>query len=410
MVDALANFANSTVATAPSPATSGTSLVVASGAGALFPVAPFWATIWPTGVQPTAANAEIVRVTAVSTDTFTITRAQDGSTARSVVVTDQIAQTVTAGMFAQYAPQGNTNEVQYKDSTGSLAAAANVEIENGILRLPTVSMPSAPASGGLDLFGRDVAGRALPAFIGPSGLDSILQPSFARNAVGYVRPCGNGTTVILNGINISATGTATGANVATTNRHTWMRRIEYLVTTAATTAVAGIRTVADQYGTGSGTNGGFTFITRWGPATGTATTTNRFFCGFIGGTAAPTDVETSSRVNILGMGWDAADTNIQWMNNDGTGTATKVDLGSSFPVPTVDRTSMYELAMFCPPGGSTVTWLVTDLTSGATATGTVTTDMPSSTTLLMGLLCGSVGGTSSVIGVALAGMYIETDY
>lgn len=96
MADAHKNFAISTVATAPSPATSGTSLVVAAGQGTRFPAAPFNCTVWPAGSNPDPSNAEVVRVTAVSTDTFTITRAQEGSTARSIVVGDQIALTITA--------------------------------------------------------------------------------------------------------------------------------------------------------------------------------------------------------------------------------------------------------------------------------------------------------------------------
>lgn len=81
----------STVATAPSPASSGTSLTVASGQGSLFPLPPFAATIWPAGSQPLSSNAEIVLVTAIVTDTLTITRAQKGSAARSIVVGDQIS-------------------------------------------------------------------------------------------------------------------------------------------------------------------------------------------------------------------------------------------------------------------------------------------------------------------------------
>lgn len=96
MADAHKNFAYSTVATAPSPASSGTSLVVASGDGSLFPAVPFNATIWPTSAQPTSTTAEIVRVTAISTDTLTITRAQESTSARTVVVGDQIAATITA--------------------------------------------------------------------------------------------------------------------------------------------------------------------------------------------------------------------------------------------------------------------------------------------------------------------------
>ncbi len=106
MSDALKNFAASTVATAPSPATSGTSLTVAAGQGALFPAAPFDLTMWPSGAQPTAANAEIARVTAVSTDTFTITRAQYGTTAQSVATGWNVAQNLTAEMLGQYLPTG----------------------------------------------------------------------------------------------------------------------------------------------------------------------------------------------------------------------------------------------------------------------------------------------------------------
>jgi len=96
MADAHKNFARSTVATAPSPASSGTSLVVASGDGTKFPAVPFNAVIAPAGQEPTAANAEVVRVTAISTDTFTITRAQESSSARTVLVGDEIIAGITA--------------------------------------------------------------------------------------------------------------------------------------------------------------------------------------------------------------------------------------------------------------------------------------------------------------------------
>lgn len=96
MCDAHKNFAYSTVATAPSPATSGTSLVVGAGDGGKFPAVPFNATIWPAGQFPLTTNAEIVRVTNISTDTLTITRTQESTSARTVIVGDQIAATITA--------------------------------------------------------------------------------------------------------------------------------------------------------------------------------------------------------------------------------------------------------------------------------------------------------------------------
>ena len=102
-MDAHANAAYSLVATAPSPAASGATLVVTAGEGARFPAAPFNVTIWATGAQPvwvaggaTGGNFEIARCTSRTVDTLTLTRAQEGTSARTIVVGDQIAATITA--------------------------------------------------------------------------------------------------------------------------------------------------------------------------------------------------------------------------------------------------------------------------------------------------------------------------
>lgn len=87
------NFAYSTLAATAS--TAATTLTVATGEGALFPTAPFNATLWPANVQPLATNAEIVRVTAISGDVFTVTRAQEASTAVTAAIGAQIAATIT---------------------------------------------------------------------------------------------------------------------------------------------------------------------------------------------------------------------------------------------------------------------------------------------------------------------------
>src|SRR3954471_24652695 len=88
-------FPYTTVATAPSPAASGTSLIVATGEGVRFPPTPFNATVWPLNAMPTPANAEIVRVTGRVSDTLTIVRTQEGTSARTILVGDQIAATIT---------------------------------------------------------------------------------------------------------------------------------------------------------------------------------------------------------------------------------------------------------------------------------------------------------------------------
>lgn len=102
-MDAVKNFAYSTVLTPPSPGASGTTLVLASGDGAKFPAVPFNAIVSPVGVLPLASNSEIVRVTALATDTLTLTRTQEGSSARAIVAGDQVFVGVTAKMLTDLA-------------------------------------------------------------------------------------------------------------------------------------------------------------------------------------------------------------------------------------------------------------------------------------------------------------------
>lgn len=97
--DAHANFAFTAVAVAPITPTAGTALTVTTGAGALFPAAPFNVVIWPTSAQPSSTNAEIARCTNVVGDVLTIVRAQEGTSARTVVVGDQIMLAPTTKVF-----------------------------------------------------------------------------------------------------------------------------------------------------------------------------------------------------------------------------------------------------------------------------------------------------------------------
>jgi hypothetical protein len=100
LLDQYKNLALATIATAPSPATSGTSLVVTAGQAAYLPAPPFNATVFDAKLLPTPGNAEIVRVTAVAGDTLTIVRAQEGSTARTIVAGDNLAATFTVKFVA----------------------------------------------------------------------------------------------------------------------------------------------------------------------------------------------------------------------------------------------------------------------------------------------------------------------
>jgi len=284
---------------------------------------------------------------------------------------------------------------------------------SGGLDLP-IETVAAPSAGNVRLFGRSIAGRNIPAIMGPSGLDTALQPFLGRNKVAWFNPPGNATTVQTLGVNVSATGSATGANVAVTNIHTAMRRLEYAVTTASATAVSGARSTAGQYHIGDNSTpyGGFTFVARFGPSRGVASNaTRRFFAGFTSSTGAPNDTSNPSTqmANCIGICADSTDTNFHIVHRTGTGAATKVDTGIDKAYS--DNSEMFELAMFTAPTGSpSVGVLFTRLSDGVSFSHTITTALPSVTQLLTWQIWNSVGGTSSVIGISIASIYIETDF
>lgn len=225
MADAHKNFATSLVATAPSPATSGTSLVVTGGDGTKFQNPPFNATVWPAGVQPTTANAEIVRVTAISTDTFTIVRTQENSSARTIIVGDQIAATITARALADA-------ESPLAGVTGGTLPASTDVVVVDVLEIAATDTLETPATSTLEiepiinyLVGeiRMFAGAQVPAgwfFCDGSTVSRTTYAGLFR-VIGTTYGVGDGSTTFtlpnLRGRSPigAGTGTASGATAQT---------------------------------------------------------------------------------------------------------------------------------------------------------------------------------------------------
>ena len=115
------NFARTAVATAPIPATSGTALTVTSGHGARLYAGT--AVLHPVSSDPTPANAEVVTITDVTGDVVTITRAQESSTARTVVVGDVLTQGITAGDWDALVAASTATVPLARGGTGATTAA-----------------------------------------------------------------------------------------------------------------------------------------------------------------------------------------------------------------------------------------------------------------------------------------------
>lgn len=281
------------------------------------------------------------------------------------------------------------------------------------LVLATTGSTPSVAANTVVVFGRTIAGRALPAFVGPAGVDSALQPWLARNKVGYWCPPGNATTVpgVFGFTAPTITGfTATARNVATTNKFSRMRRLGYV--TAATAGTVGQwRLSVTQFTTGglAGLGGFNNYIIRFGISDASLVSGARMFMG-MRTSATPTNVEPSTLTNCIGVGHGAADTNMR-LYYGGSAAQTPIDLGADFPVDT--NNTPYELALNSPPGAATtVRWQVTNLRTGVTASGELTGGsavLPQETTLLAPWGYRTNNATAAAVAIDVMSAYIETD-
>lgn len=193
--DAHSNLALAQVVIGPSPALSGTTLTVTASLVSLFPATPFNATVYPAGVSPTYANAEIVRVTNISGTTLTITRAQEGTTAKAIAPGWNIANTASKKVFADIESavvisagtqsyQGpftlsNSNGVSFGMSNGTVTASVaggGVAISGGTNSQATGTVQFSNSNG--VTFGLDGAGVMTASH---NGLTSQSNQAFSAD-------------------------------------------------------------------------------------------------------------------------------------------------------------------------------------------------------------------------------------
>ena len=108
----------------------------------------------------------------------------------------------------------------------------------------------------------------------------------------------------------------------------------------------------------------------------------RQFYGMQGATtdlAYSDSILVSSLINCIGVGSDSADANLQVFHNDGTGTATKIDLGANFPANRTAgsaMTTVYSIELFNASNSSSVLYRVVNKETGNSVQGTVSTNLP----------------------------------
>lgn len=222
--------------------------------------------------------------------------------------------------------------------------------------------------------------------------------------IGELNAIPNSASVNSIGVSAIATGTATGVAITSTNLFTGTVRLQYVsAATAGSTSALRFSQALALRGVAA-REGGFKFVTKAGMEVNASG--SRGFYGLTDSLAVLPNAQPSALLNIIAAGWDTTDTTMQIMSNDGTGTATKVNLGANFPVNT-SATDLYLVSFTCVANCSSVDYYVERLNTGDTASGNISTDLPSTSTLLAGQVWANNGATASAITLSFSNIWLS---
>lgn len=304
-------------------------------------------------------------------------------------------------------PGGASGKVQFNNAA-AFDGAANVEIGGGNLKLLTTTVPTAP-TGGVLLYAQSVAGKVLPRVSAPTGIDTALQAAFHGASVFLMTP--SNSTSPPNILGGALTLVATASHVQTfASANPWQAtRRTRLTTNTVAASQSGLRTSYGQWFLGNAAGfGGFFFRAQLGMNINLAG--GQKFVGLCASTGA-LGGDPSTLLSMCGMGYDAADLstgNWQFMRNDGSGIATKVDLGIGAARNLNDG---YDLTMFAKPNAAEVFVRIVNLQTGVVVLdASYTTDIPPANTALAFKCDVRNGAIAAADSIEVAKVYIESDY
>ena len=357
-------------------------------------------------VTSSAATYNIATYAAAGTrNVRLVTVTNDGALAGLFTISHNTGATTAPIAKAMLQP----GQVLIYSENGGVQVSSAESSTLATLTLPYTQSPAVPDADYGTIFIKKIAGRAMAAQIGPSGLDTTLQANLGGNKVALWMPPGGSTTVpgVFGMAALTATGTATARPVAATNLLTRMTRLGY-VSAATAGALAGGREAVAKYTTGAGPGlGGFFARYRFGVSDAATVAGARMFIGLDALTAAPTNIDPSTKINCIGVGQIGTSDNLHIIRGNATA-KTPIDLGANFPANT--NVDAYELNLFAPPAGGCY-WQVRRLNTTFEATGFLpSTEIPIATQLLCHQLWRCNNATALAVGLDVCGIYIETDH
>ncbi len=223
---------------------------------------------------------------------------------------------------------------------------------------------------------------------------------------------GSTTTDSSGGITLTVDASVAAKIIASTTYLTKQIRIGYYHTVVSTGHMLDLRFNGSLFYIGAG----FRYVLEFGIPDTVYASGCRQFHGMQASTLAPTysdTVQVDTLTDIIGIGSESTDTNLQVFYNDASGVASKIDLGASFPANRTsgaELTTMYSVTLYNEIGSSNVLYRIVNGETGAIAEGTISTNLPSATTALTMVTSrcmGSGGGNNNTgrLDIGMFGVY-----
>lgn len=291
-------------------------------------------------------------------------------------------------------------EKAFVDPSGSVFAS-------GVLLPDQTVIPTVPVSGAV--FSNMLGGsRRSPLWRATGSFDRGLQYGLFDAGISWITCVGGASTGFVNhrcqvsvGGSVAGKAQTDGALLNVTSRVA-------MTTTASPGQVSSVFSGQTKALTSAtATLGGYYFQCRFG-IVGSMPSAS-LFVGFRASVSGFTNVDTSTLTNIVCLGTDQNDANLQIMYNDTVGTASKIDLGGSWPKSVTN--GYYDFRLFNPPGGGQqFSYWLQRLDTGASISGTVTgTDMPANGQTLAPSISVCNRGAAVNYVVDFVSLYVETE-
>lgn len=294
--------------------------------------------------------------------------------------------------------------------------ADHVVDTGGILMAGATSAPATPAAGYLSWYARVLAGRLIPKWMPPSGVDNPVQPAlFGNNIIMYMPNTGNTA-----GLNLGTPWT-----VGTTISHptpsstapamvNQMKRTRSANVVTATNQVLGVGSFASgthQFWRGNAAGlGGFFFFTRFIVELWPATTV-RLFAGLSDQTTAVVASNTYAG-NLCGISHittDAASV-LNFVTRDGTTlNSTSITLAAN-----LQAGQAFDLYMYAKPNNGALYFRLDEINTGTTLIdSSTTTNLPTATAFMgpqVHMSNGTANITATTTAIGVNRIYVESDH